>query len=244
MNRADLLRWMPSLAKPLAAMHTACERPLAAANALRSRERLALGVGVLALIAAFELTVVLNLHDKRRAIEQALQAGAHDLDATQAAEAAQREARETDLAQREAKAMAALAGLGAAGAPRESLRFLLSRTLQELPVKVVSLRALGAEELELGALPDPSAAAGGTSAEAAAPPGGGVGTPAALLFRHRYELRLSGSIHALLPALETLEKSTRPLRVERVRLAADAAGALQANVVLMTVATQRHWLSL
>ena len=134
-------------------------------------------------------------------------------------------------------------GFGAAGQRNESLRFLLSRTLQGLPVAVLSLRALGVEEMELA----PVAAEAGAVAAPAAPASAAVQTDPAipsLLYRHRYELRVGGELPALLVALEALEQNTRPLRIERVRLHADAHGALQASVVLMTLGPERTWLSL
>ena len=249
MNTAQLQRWLPFLSRPLTKLRAASRGPLAAAQALRSRDRIALGAALVALCAALDLTVVSSLNAKRRAIEQALQSSTQDLDAARSGALAQRQARETELEKREAKALAALAGLGAAGAQRESLRFLLSRTLQGLPVSVVALRSLGAEELDLGsAVETPPVPPSATAAEATPAPAAGASTAAGsaptLLYQHRYELQLSGALQSLLAALDTLEKGTRPLRVERFRLAADATGVLQAHVVLMTLAPQRQWLTL
>lgn len=211
-------------------------RPLAALEKLRSRDRLLLGGAMLALLAGLELLVVMPMRDKRLAIDAALSTSESDQQQLLAQREQALRERDDALQRRSDSVAASLAAVGATAAPRESLRFLLSRTLQGLPVQVTSLRALAGEEIvvEQGAPTDgvpPDAAA---SAPQAPPP----------LFRHRYELQVSGALPEMLAALQALEVNARPLRVERVRLSADAQGALQARITLLSLGSERTWLAL
>lgn len=211
-------------------------RPMAAMVEMRSRDRWLLIAAMLALLAGLEMGVVLPLREKRLSIDAALL----NSEADQQQQLAQREAavqeRDNALQRRIDNVAAALAAVGAAAAPRESLRFLLSRTLQGLPVQVSSLRALAGEEIVI----EQAAAADAVPAQAAA----SAAQPPPPLFRHRYELQVSGALPELLAALQALEVNVRPLRVERVRLSADAHGALQAHITLLTLGTERTWLAL
>jgi hypothetical protein len=211
-------------------------RPLAALEKLRSRDRRLLSGAMLALLAGLELLVVLPMRDKRLAIDAALLNSASDQQLLLAQHEQALRERDDALQRRSDSVAAALAAVGATAAPRESLRFLLSRTLQGLPVQVTSLRALAGEEIvvEQGAPSDGFAAEPSASAPQAPPP----------LFRHRYELQVSGALPELLAALQALEVNARPLRVERVRLSADAQGAVQARITLLTLGSQRTWLAL
>ncbi len=222
-----------------------------ALEAMRPRDRLALSAAALALIVGMEFLVVLPMRDKRIAIESAQLASRHDQDSARTSREAEQQAHADALRSRQAQVTQALAGFGAAGKRDESLRFLLSRTLQGLPVSVLSLRALGVEEMEVA--PAPAATDANAVATAAAPASAGAQADSAapdtaatpsVLYRHRYELRVGGGLPALLSALEALERNTRPLRIERVRLQADTHGALEASVVLMTLGPERTWLSL
>lgn len=211
-------------------------RPLAALEKLRSRDRLLLGGALLALLVGLELLVVLPMRDKRLAIDAALLNSESDQQQLLAQREQALRVRDDALQRRSDSVAASLAAVGATAAPRESLRFLLSRTLQGLPVQVTSLRALAGEEIvvEQGAPADGFAAEAAASAPQALPP----------LFRHRYELQVSGALPQLLAALQALEVNARPLRVERVRLSADAQGALQARITLLTLGSERTWLAL
>lgn len=224
-----------------------------ALEAMRPRDRLALSAAALALIVGMEFLVVLPMRDKRIAIESAQLASRHDQDSARTSREAEQQAHADALRSRQAQVTQALAGFGAAGKRDESLRFLLSRTLQGLPVNVLSLRALGVEEMEVAPAPAPAATDANAVATAAAPASAGAQADSAapdtaatpsMLYRHRYELRVGGGLPALLSALEALERNTRPLRIERVRLQADTHGALEASVVLMTLGPERTWLSL
>jgi len=211
-------------------------RPLAALEKLRSRDRLLLGGAMLALLAGLEMGVVMPMRDKRLAIDAALSTSESDQQQLLAQREQALRERDDALQRRSDSVAASLAAVGATAAPRESLRFLLSRTLQGLPVQVTSLRALAGEEIvvEQGAPTDGVPADAAASAPQAPPP----------LFRHRYELQVSGALPELLVALQALEVNARPLRVERVRLSADAQGALQARITLLTLGSERTWLAL
>ncbi len=242
------------LARPIAAAKSG----IAALEAMRQRDRLALTGALLSLIIGMDLLVVLPIRDKRIAIESAQLASVNDEEAARSNRQTEQSAHEADLLLRQAQVTKALAAFGASGKRDESLRFLLSRTLQGLPVAVLSLRALNVEEMEIapGSAPATADTAMAVAAVAAAPaahadPAGAAATPDApappaqtLLYRHRYELRVGGGLPALLSALEALEHNTRPLRIERVHLQADATGAIEASVVLMTLGPERTWLSL
>lgn len=227
------------MARPIAAAKRACE----VLEAMRQRDRLALSAAALVLIVGVDFGLVLPMRDKRVAIESAQLASSHDEEASRSSREAELHALKAALLTRQAQATKALAGFGAAGQRNESLRFLLSRTLQGLPVAVLSLRALGVEEMELAPAASEAGAATMPEAPASAAVQAGTAVPS-LLYRHRYELRVGGELPALLVALEALEQNTRPLRIERVRLQADAHGMLQASVVLMTLGPERTWLSL
>lgn len=217
-------------------------RPWAALEALRTRDRLCLGGAMLALAVGGELLIVMPLRDKREAIEVAVLGGATDKDLASALRQSQRQQRDDALQRRSDKVAGALAAAGASAAPRESLRFLLTRTLQGLPVQLLSLRAAAVEEIAVEpaapadavAVVGAAGAADAASAAAAAPP----------MYRHRYELRVSGALPDLLSVVDALERQARPLRVERVLLRADAQGALEASITLVALGSDRTWLSL
>ena len=259
MNLPFQLATPAPLARPLAAV----KGGLASLEAMRQRDRLALTAALLSLIVGLDLLVVLPVHDKRLAIQAAQRDSADNEEATRSSRLVEREAQLVDLRARQARVTKALAAFGASGKPAESLRFLLSRTLQTLPVAVLSLRALGVEEVEVTpggaqaasaandsasasasatATATAAAAAAAAAAETASVDPSATGAPT-VLYRHRYELHVGGELPVLLTALEALESNARPLRIERVRLQADAAGALQAQVVLMTLGSERTWLT-
>lgn len=219
-----------------ALLKQALQRPVLALDKLRTRDRLLLCAAMLALVVGLELLVTLPLREKRLAIDVALRTGAAEQQQAVTQREQQTQQREQDLQQRAVRAQGALGAMGASAAPRESLSFLLSRTLQGLPVQVLSLRALGSEELVVDAAP--SAEAPAASAAASTP------AAATALYRHRYELRIGGALDDLLQAVAQLESRARPLRVERVQVRADAQGVLQATLTLVTLGTERTWLSL
>lgn len=214
-----------------------------ALQAMRQRDRLAITAALLTLLAGIEPLLVLPLRDQRIALETLQRSSASDEETARAARQAEHEAQDAQLRARQARVSQALAAFGASGPRDESLRFLLSRTLQGLPVAVLALRALDVEEMEVAPAPEPAPAAVAV-ATGAEPDPAATATGRTTLFRHRYELRVAGALPTLLAALEALERDTRPLRIERVRVQAAADGALEATVVLMTLGPERTWLSL
>ena len=216
-------------------------------EAIPERDRYAMLAAGLALVGALELMGVQPMRDKREAIQRAATAEAQSVSDAAAATAADQATQAADVTARLAKVEAELAalgvgagsgvGVGEKGARGDSLSFLLSRTLQRQAVNVVSLRALGVQELNLAVPTDVAATAGTVVADAAAAP--------KAMYRHRYELTLGGEIAQLTASVEALEHGILPLRIERVRLASNGIdNAVQATVTLVTIGLERTWLSL
>ena len=216
-------------------------------EAIPERDRYAMLAAGLALVGALELMGVQPMRDKREAIQRAATAEAQSVSDAAAATAADQATQAADVTARLAKVEAELAalgvgagsgvGVGEKGARGDSLSFLLSRTLQRQAVNVVSLRALGVQELNLAVPTDVAATAGTVVADAAAAP--------KAMYRHRYELTLGGEIAQLTASVAALEHGILPLRIERVRLASNGIdNAVQATVTLVTIGLERTWLSL
>ena len=222
-------------------------------EAIPERDRYAMLAAGLALVGALELMGVQPMRDKREAIQRAAIAEAQSVSDAAAATAADQATQAADVTARLAKVEAELAalgvgagagvgvgvgaGVGEKGARGDSLSFLLSRTLQRQAVNVVSLRALGVQELNLAVPTDVAATAGTVVADAAAAP--------KAMYRHRYELTLGGEIAQLTASVAALEHGILPLRIERVRLASNGIdNAVQATVTLVTIGLERTWLSL
>ena len=216
-------------------------------EAIPERDRYAMLAAGLALVGALELMGVQPMRDKREAIQRAATAEAQSVSDAAAATAADQATQAADVTARLAKVEAELAalgvgagsgvGVGEKGARGDSLSFLLSRTLQRQAVNVVSLRALGVQELNLAVPTDVAATAGTVVADAAA--------PSKAMYRHRYELTLGGEIAQLTASVAALEHGILPLRIERVRLASNGIdNAVQATVTLVTIGLERTWLSL
>ena len=218
-------------------------------EAIPERDRYAMLAAGLALVGALELMGVQPMRDKREAIQRAATAEAQSVSDAAAATAADQATQAADVTARLAKVEAELAalgvgagsgvGVGEKGARGDSLSFLLSRTLQRQAVNVVSLRALGVQELNLAVPADAAGTgvAGTVIADAAAAP--------KAMYRHRYELTLGGDIAQLTASVAALEHGILPLRIERVRLAANGSdNAVQATVTLVTIGLERTWLSL
>ena len=232
---------------------------LARLDAIPERDRYAMLAAGLALVGALELMAVQPMRDKREAIQLAATTEAQGVSEAAAASEADQATQAADVTARLAKVDAELAalgvgagagagsgagvgvgvGVGGRGARGESLSFLLSRTLQRQAVNVVSLRALGVQELNL-AVPADAAGTGVTGtviSDAAA--------ASKAMYRHRYELTLGGEIAQLTASVAALEHGLLPLRIERVRLASTGSdNAVQATVTLVTIGLERTWLSL
>ena len=222
---------------------------LARLDAIPERDRYAMLAAGLALVGALELMAVQPMRDKREAIQLAATTEAQGVSDAAAASEADQATQAADVTARLTKVDAELAalgvgagagsgaGVGGRGARGESLSFLLSRTLQRQAVHVVSLRALGVQELNLAVPADGATTAGTVIADAAA--------PSKAMYRHRYELTLGGEIAQLTASVAALEHGLLPLRIERVRLASNGSdNAVQATVTLVTIGLERTWLSL
>lgn len=222
---------------------------LAWLDAVPERDRYAMLAAGLALVGALEVVGVQPMRNKREAIQQAATSEAQNASNAAAAAETDQATQAADVTARLAKVDAELAsmgvsagagagvGSGGAGSRGESLSFLLSRTLQRQAVQVVSLRALGVQELNLAVPTDVTAPTGTVLADAAA-----LSKP---LYRHRYELTLGGDVAQLTASVAALERGILPLRIERVRLASNGSdNAVQATVTLVTIGLERTWLSL
>ena len=209
---------------------------MARIDAMSRRDRLALlGVGAGLLVAA-ELLVVMPIRSTRITIATA---AAEQLRSEEEATSQAREARDQALAlQRSTLASLEreLAAMGVGTNGGQSLSFLLSRTLRGA-VRLVSLRELSTESIEPAAH-EPHSEGAAVTITPNAP------APATPLFRHRFEVRLSGQVAALNAAVSRLEDDTRPLRLERVRLESSDGVSVQATVVLAVIGTERLWLSI
>jgi type II secretory pathway component PulM len=223
-----------NLGKPL-------RNAIAKLDAMPQRDRYALLAAGAALFLGVEFMLIQPQQTLRESIKAATEAQRQEQATAQATaeneRVQQKEALTAQLATLDQTLIKLGVTSGTVGTKGESLSFLLSRTLQNQPVSVVSLRTLDVEEMSV------TPATEATAEQALMV----VETPSEsqskLLFRHRYELRLTGDLNALTQAVQTLEDGVRPLRIERVRIASNE-GALVAGITLVTVGLERSWLSL
>jgi len=206
---------------------------------LNARERASLASAAIALILGVELLAVTPIRDKRNAVSQALSASARSEIEARTAAATARRARQEDIEHRLQHVQQDLANYGINGPMKDSLSFLLSRTLEGQRALVVSLRTLTSSTVPIIEAPaDPAAAAAAAATAASSAP------EERQLYQHRYELKLEGALQDLTPAIDALQNNARPLRVESMRIAAHADGVLEATVVLVTMGTEKAWLKL
>jgi len=204
---------------------------------MRERDLGALLVAAVALAGAAEWFVVWPMHERRGDVVEAARAQAQGVaDAALQAEQAREQVRAA-LATRTRALDQELASLGRDPSGGQPINALLARALQPQAVRVVALRELGVEEMEM-----PAAASAGAGVAGEAGPAAAVTPP--LLYRHRFELRLAGEVPALLAALTALEQGVRPLRAERVRMAPGDDHAVHLTLTLVVLGTERVWLSL
>ena len=221
------------LARLTAAWRAACAR----VDALPVRDRHVALAGVLAVAVAADLFWVQPLSGKRSAVvtaiaEQAQSAAAERAAAEQALAQAKRE-----LDERAKRLDSDLQRLGAERSSGEPLAHVLRRVLTNHGVRVVALRDL--EVIEVDAT-NPAAAT-----TPAAPAVAAANERTRTLFKHRLELTVSGDARALLAAIAAIDRDARPLRIERVRLAAVESSVMpQASITLAVLGTQRNWLSI
>lgn len=188
-------------------------------EALSPGGRACLAAAVLAALAGLAWRGAVDQQDKHRLAE-----------ASAAAVQAQQLANMAELDVRGARIGRQLAGLGLDQVSVHSPTGSIVGALQGTKASLVSLRGLPVQQV-----PVPAAKADATA--------GSMGTP--VLFRHRAEIRLRGSIIELTQALEMLEHGVVPLRIEQVLISsADSGPALQATVVLMAINQERSWFAL
>jgi hypothetical protein len=201
-------------------------------DALPARERLGLMLAALALPLAAELFWVWPLHERRAQVQASALQSAREAADTQTAtdQAAVQERADLDAALQRLDADLARHGSGGTSEP---LAAMFERLLARQPVRIESLRELAAEEV---------AAPVATTLDAAAP--AASAPSAAALVRHRFDLVLAGEPAALLSALRALDAGARPLRIERVRMSADADAAVRVAITFTAVSTERAWLRL
>lgn len=234
------------------------QKAIAPLEAMSERDRMALLLAGLALVAAIDWFAVWPMNLQRASIVQAALAQAQatadaaaqaQLELSKAMEALDERARSLD---------ADLAKLGMAQTSGQQLGSLLNRALQQQAVQVLGLRETAAESIEAtspaatgtgsaaGALANASSAIATAAVGAAPAPTGeaGAAAPAVALFRHRFELRLQGEVPALLVALSTLEHDVKPLRISRVRLEGAEGRQARLTLALVVLSTERVWLSL
>ncbi len=205
---------------------------LAQIDGMPQRERWSVLAAVLALLVGVELMVVVPMHNKRLALADMASLALQEDERQKLAEVEAQRLQEEALSERLKAANDALRAMGVnadlVGTRGESLSFLLSSTLRDSAVQVVSLRAMEAEAMSLARPADESADSQ---------------TPR-VLFRHRYVLTLSGEVDSVTQALEQLQDSLKPLRLERLKLQGKPDGSVLATIHWATIGLEKSWLSL
>lgn len=211
-------------------------------DALAPRDRLALFGACLALVLAAEFLLVQPMHERReRIISAEREQVDREADETTRVEQLRRKKLD-DLQSRLARLDRDLAQLGAGSGAGLSLSSLLAQALARQNVSIVALREMAVEEI---ARPSVDVTEAGTPAAPGTP--AGADTPAApgtTLFRHRFEMKLSGTPAALIDAVRALDQGARPLRIERVRMTGSGAGPIDVAVTLAVIGTEHSWLSI
>ncbi|TAK76875.1 MAG: hypothetical protein EPO12_15760 [Aquabacterium sp.] len=213
-------------------------------DALSRRDRMVLLAGLVAGLVALDVQVVLGMRERRVAAEQA-QAAQPVTDQAQIAAAAREEraARLKDIQKKLEQRHKELAQQGLASPP-QAIFEELRKTLALPGVQVLSLKAL------------PDVADNEPVAEAASSPqiagSEGEGQPAAAapatpppVYRHRTEVRIAGPLAEVSRIVQSFERPTLPLRLERVRFSAAAdPSKVEAWFVLLTIGQDHTWLAL
>lgn len=224
--------WRENLLEPLLARAKAQAERF---DALPMRHRTAVLGGVVAIAIAAEFLLVAPTKAKRELVERAMveqvQREADEMAQAEEERAGQRLALEQQLAAVDGE----LAQLGAGATSGQPLSFLLNRALARQEVNVISLRELMVERIVAPEAPAAAGAIEETPTQAQEAP---------TLYRHRFEVTLGGGSSELIDALEALDRDTRPLRVERVRLSGNSATKVELAVTLTVVGTERSWLSI
>lgn len=228
----------------------AAERLLARVNALSKRDRLAMLAGGLALLGAVEFQIVLPLHDQRVAAEAQQQGpDALQVQAQQTAAQAMQTKLES-LKQEWAKRQQSPMHHARASAP-QAMFAELRQNLALAGVQVVSLHAL-ADEVPQTTKPDATAPAEAAASDAAAPADAASDAaaqpakPAPTIYRHRAELRVSGSVANVMQVVSQLERDDQSMRLERVLLSAteQSDGQVVATFTLVAISEEQSWLEM
>ncbi len=209
---------------------------------LSERDRMAVLAALMAVVFGLDMMVVMPMDTQRKAIEAGMAATAQSTQQTADDATQQQQAQASELALRKTKIDQELAALGLNNALKDSLSFMLSRTLKNQAVKIQSLNALTVDQLtidkpadtaeaEAVAVADPASAAEDSNSH---PP----------LYRHRYEVKLQGELKSIGPTLDALEHDSHPLRIEGVRMQALPSGAIELTVMLVTIGLEKTWLAL
>jgi hypothetical protein len=210
-------------------------RALALWQGSSSRDRRLAGVLALALVLGLEALAVWPVRTKRLGVQAATTAEQQAVQDGESQRQSARAARLDALQQQLDVIDAELAQLGAVSGRPEPLSALVQRSVAAQGLALRGLRALPVESLHIEA----SAASTAASAPAATP-----AEAAAPLYRHRVELQISGPTLPLIRSLDRLAQEMLPLRVERVHLAGQGSGQVQATLTLATIGTERTWLEL
>lgn len=232
----------------------AVERFFERLNALSRRDRMALLAGGLALLGAVEFQLVLPLHDRRVAAET--QQGPDQMQAkAQQATIEATQARLDKLREEWAQRQKSPARHARAVAP-QALFAELRQNLALAGVQVQSLHAMP-DEIPESTKPDANAVA--APAEPAAPASDAVAPadaaasdaaqpakPAPTVYRHRAELRVSGTLADVLRVVNQLERDDQSMRLERVLLSATekADGLVVATFTLVAISEEQAWLEM
>lgn len=215
-------------------MSTFLANSLTLVDRLSQRDRAAMLAALVVVAMGLDMLVVMPMNAERHALIAGMAATAQGAQQVLIDTQKQHEAEVQGLTQRKALVDKDLAAFGLNNALKDSLSFMLSRTLRNQSVTIQGLRSLSVEEINL------DAAAAQVEATATGAPQEHHPT----LYRHRYELILRSDLKQLGPTLDALEHDTRPLRVESVHLQSLPSGAIELTAMLVTIGLEKTWLAL
>ncbi|HET8869216.1 MAG TPA: hypothetical protein VFM48_02110 [Aquabacterium sp.] len=224
-------------------------------NALPQRDRIALLAGSLALIVGFEFQMTMPIHDRRVALLLS-QPGQDPLEQQTAELELQKKQSELAKLQQQVSHRAPIRDFSVQGAsPREvfaSLRKAMA--LQE--VEVISLKAQPDEAPVKPPVASSAVPASETQANAADVPADAASAPApvppapqkveASVFRHRAELRISGSLPHINAVLKQFEQGNQLLRLEKVKIMSSEQlpQHIEATLSLVLISQEQKWLAM
>jgi hypothetical protein len=218
-------------------MSSTAAKWLHALDRLGERDRAAVLAALIAVVIGLDMLVVMPLNTQRKAMLEGIAATTQSNQQALADAQQQRQEQALSLDRRQAQVDKDLESFGLNNSLKDSLSFMLSRTLHNQAVTTQGLRALQVEEIKLDEPANPEVA------EAAAPLDA-IPEHHPSLYRHRYELVLHSEPKNIGPALDALENDSRPLRVESVHLQALPSGTVEMTVMLVTIGLEKTWLAL